>query len=151
MVKQELIKNRIKKAFTKNPSGFTLRQDGILLNLNKGFCYAITQNANKDFNLLIDNFFKLVKENKTRFYFIGGWFNDGLYYLDISFITNKKSRAIFQGIKHRQLSIFCFNDFSCINTSFEINKEIDLNIFFADNNAVKDCCNKKEVKEDERV
>ena len=116
MEKEKIIKN-IKRNMLENPNGFTLNKNGEMLNLNKGYAVSITNNINNDSDRLIEDLFKLVKKHKVKFYAIGGWFdNDSRnFYLDITLITNKLSRAIGLGLKHNQKALFSFEDLRCIN------------------------------------
>ena len=116
-INKEILKNRFKDLILKNPDGFTSNKNGILLNLNKGYSVSITNNLNKNPDVLIEDLFKLIKKHKVVFYNVGGWYSekDKLYFLDISFYTNKLNRAVNIGLKNKQQAIFDFKEMRCIN------------------------------------
>jgi len=110
-------KQKIINQFKNNPLGFTLNLKLNNEELKTGFIYSVTNNKDTDLNRLIKNFSKIIKETTLKNYKVSGWVDNGLYYLDLSFFTTKKARAIKQAIKFNQLSVYDIKNNKCIEVN----------------------------------
>lgn len=115
------INNKIKilsETIKNNKDGFTLKYTTLKpYNKNKGYSVSITNikskyplnNIKKVLNCIRG--FKQIEKNL----YIGGWFSDGFYYLDLSLISEDLNKSVLIGETFKQLAIFNFKNFECIN------------------------------------
>ena len=109
--KREIV-NRIRTLIKENPQGFTATQDGYLLSVKNGYAVSITNNKGKQINRIVNKVLDLEKPINS---FIGGWNDNGVFYLDVSFIENDLNTALKIGKEHEQKSVFDFQNLTAIN------------------------------------
>lgn len=94
---------------------YILENNGITLNFKreiatkKGYCVSVAkyEYITKDINnvmIKLDEYIEISKKKKA--YNVGVWFDNGVYYVDISIIFKDKKRALEFGKKQHQLAIF---------------------------------------------
>jgi hypothetical protein len=115
MQQQQKLYNKLYNLIINNKDGFTSNKNADILNLNKGFAVSVTNNSEKDINLLINKAIDISKFFKN--FCFGGWYDseNKNYYLDISFILDDKIKAIDTAKTFKQLAIFDFQNLNSIN------------------------------------
>lgn len=122
MINQEEFKIKLMDIIKNNPDGFTIDFNLNPIIKKKGFFVALTNNYNNNFNIVIENLFKL-KEDFKQFeknLLIGLWFNseNKTYYLDLSLYIENKKYALMIGKLFKQISIFDIKNLNCINIDY---------------------------------
>jgi hypothetical protein len=116
---KEMFKVKLLEIIKKNPNGFTIDFNLNPINKNKGYFIALTNNYNTDFNIAIDNLFKLkedFKQYKDKL-LIGLWLdeNNKTYYLDLSIYVLNKKYSLLIGKLFNQMAIYDIKNNNCIN------------------------------------
>jgi hypothetical protein len=114
-------RQRLKEIILKNKNGFTIDKNLNFVNKKNGYVVALTNNKEKDINVLINkaikNYNSLKHLSRFKLYF-GGWYDskNKNFFLDISIIVNhKKENLAFNLAKiQNQQEIFNFKTFDCI-------------------------------------
>jgi hypothetical protein len=119
MVTEKLNIDKIREVINKNSSGFTLNLNSYKL-VKNGYAVGITNNAGNN-NLIIllqkiQNGINLFPQMKTLY--IGGWLDNGLYYLDLSLIFKKKENALIFMTKFNQKALFDIKNQQLIKNPF---------------------------------
>ena len=122
---EQINKELLKELILKNKEGFTIDMNLNFVNKNKGFVVALTDNSDKNLNLLIDktlNDYKTLKSLSRYKLYFGGWFCDSenKFYLDVSIIIDDRDEqslntALNIGFIQNQKAIFNFKTMDCIN------------------------------------
>ena len=116
----EILKQQIKD----NPEGFTMSLDGTDTPVS-GFAFAplkqteIVLDTNDISDEIIEQLVDSIEammQSTDRDVFAGGWFDDGKYYLDASFIFDSKEEALYAASAADQLAIFDLGTFNDITT-----------------------------------
>jgi hypothetical protein len=115
-------KQRLKEIILKNKSGFTIDKNLNFVNKKSGYVVGLTNNKEKDINVLIDkaiNNFNTLKHLSRYKLFFGGWSDSNNFFLDISIIIpekeNKKLALNLAKIQNQQ-EIFNFKTMECIKS-----------------------------------
>jgi len=122
---EQINKELLKELILKNKEGFTIDTNLNFVNKNKGFVVALTDNSDKNLNLLIEktlsNYNTLKSLSRYKLFF-GGWFCDSenKFYLDVSIIIpDKKEKSLNLALDiakiQNQKAIFNFKTMDCIN------------------------------------
>lgn len=118
----EDFKIKLLEIINKNKDGFTIDFNLNPIIKKKGFFVALTNNYNNDFNIVIENLFKLKDDFKQfeKNLLIGLWFNseNKTYYLDLSLYIENKKYALMIGKLFKQISIFDIKNLNCINIDY---------------------------------
>ena len=119
-------KQRLKEIILKNKGGFTIDKNLNFVNKKNGYVVALTNNSEKDINILIEkaiNNYNSLKHLSRFKLFFGGWFDDeNNYFLDISIIIPEIKQkenlnlALNLATIQNQQAIFNFKTKDCINT-----------------------------------
>ena len=114
-----MINKKLKSFILENKKGFTidLKDNKIITpKYKKGFYVGITNNSNANIDLLISRVLYLKQVTfKDISTFIGGWSNEGLFYLDLSLYVKNFKDAVILGKKFNQKSIYSIFKNDCIN------------------------------------
>lgn len=117
MIKQKLV-NRIYKEFRTNKEGFSFSLCGLnKINSDKGFMFAITNIKSKYQKTAIKKLLNCLcgfQHIKNKI-FIGGWFFENCYYLDISFFESDLNKCLDYAKFFKQISVFDIQNKNCIN------------------------------------
>jgi hypothetical protein len=101
--------NTLKDTVTQNPDGFTANPETLaLINPSKGYAVAVTNNK---FNSINDIVFKENGLRNLALYFnafIGGWFDGGVYYVDIVILTDSLEEAYNAARLFKQKAFYSF-------------------------------------------
>jgi len=118
-INQKDFKIKLLDIINKNKDGFTIDFNLNPIIKKKGFFVALTNNYNNDFNIVIENLFKLKDDFKQfeKNLLIGLWFNseNKTYYLDLSLYIENKKYALMIGKLFNQKAIFNIKNLNCIN------------------------------------
>jgi len=115
-------RERLKDIILKNKAGFTCDNKLNFVNKKSGYVVSLSNNKEKDINVLIDKALILYQSfkglSRYKLYF-GGWYdsNDNNFYLDISIIINQKkdNLAFILAKNQNQKAIFNFKTMGCLN------------------------------------
>jgi len=116
----------LKRIILNNKDGFTIDENLNFISKKKGFVVGITNNKEKDLNVLINkainNYNTLKHFSRFKLYF-GGWVDDEKnYFLDVSIIIpeqkgkENKCLALNLASIQNQQAIFNFKTMECINS-----------------------------------
>ena len=122
---EQINKELLKELILKNKSGFTIDKNLNFVNKKNGFVVALTDNSNKDLNLLIEktlNDLNTLKHLSRFKLFLGGWYceKEHKFYFDVSVILKEKNEkslnlALNLAKIQNQKAIFNFKTMECIN------------------------------------
>jgi len=99
---------RLKEVILNNPAGFTMDLKGNLI--KKGFACAITnRNQKTDLNENLTDLFRIIKRDFNQMgknIFIGGWVENGVFYLDLVILEKVKAKGLYLMRVFNQKGIF---------------------------------------------
>ena len=122
-------KNKLKEIILKNKNGFTIDRNLNFVNKKNGYVVGLTNNKEKDINLLIDkaiNNFRTLKHFSRYKLFFGGWYDsqNKNFFLDISIIIpeqkGKENKCLALNLSQiqNQQEIFNFKTMECIKAKW---------------------------------
>lgn len=81
-----------------------------VLNPNKGYFVALPNREKKIKHLTIQDISDFCNENSDRLFnsniYLGGWYHEGFYYLDVSAMFIHKNDALSVGRENNQIAIY---------------------------------------------
>ena len=86
--------------------GFTATLKGNRIKKKSGYCVSLTNNKDLDIKRLIGSLYRLQLSIKGYNLYIGGWVNEGIYYLDYTIIEPDKQKALKMASMFNQKAIY---------------------------------------------
>ena len=101
-------KQILKRVILNNKDGFTCDFKGNLINKNNGFFVGITNIKGKQLNRLINKILYIKKNgfNDLKDLYVGGWYEEKTFYLDLSLYVEKENLSKSIGKIFNQKAVF---------------------------------------------